>query len=148
MALSPDAFAKIPPDILDTLPGLQPPAGVESNFVNPKDRGYIQISVSTVLFCLMVCLFANRVYTKLFIIRKASWDDRECAPKHVEQTETKLKIKQSFMFYCICRLSMFWATILQLGSIAVYIANVWANARNDLELWHNASLILYEQVLH
>ena len=39
-------------------------------------------------------------------------------------------------------------TMLQLGSIAVYIANVWGNAPNDLELWHDASLILYEQAVH
>ena len=74
-SLSPGELAAIPPSILATYPALEPPAGVESNFVNPEDRGYIQNSVATVLFCLMVCLFANRVYTKTFVARKASWDD-------------------------------------------------------------------------
>lgn len=76
-SLSPEEYAKIPPSVLNTLPALQPPAGVESNFVDPENKGYVQISVATVLFSLMVCLFANRVYTKLFIIRKVSWDDCE-----------------------------------------------------------------------
>lgn len=76
--LTPSELAEIPPNILNTLPALQPPAGVEPNFVNPEDRGYLLNSVATVLFCLMVCLFGNRVYTKLFIVRKANWDDRKC----------------------------------------------------------------------
>ena len=76
--LTPSELAEIPPNILNTLPTLQPPAGVEPNFVNPEDRGYILNCVATVLFCLMVCLFGNRVYTKLFIVRKANWDDCKC----------------------------------------------------------------------
>ena len=76
-SLSPEEYARIPPSVLNTLPALQPPEGVESNFVNPENRGYVQSSVATVLFSLMICLFANRVYTKLFIIRKVSWDDCE-----------------------------------------------------------------------
>ncbi|CAF9937181.1 hypothetical protein IMSHALPRED_011049, partial [Imshaugia aleurites] len=74
-SLSPGELAEIPLSVLKNLPALQPPAGVESNFVNPEDRGYLLNSVATVLFCLMVCLFANRVYTKLCIVRKAGWDD-------------------------------------------------------------------------
>ena len=76
--LTPSELAEIPPSVVDSLSALQPPAGVESNFVNPEDRGYILTSIATVLFCLMVCLFGNRVYTKLFIIRKAKWDDCKC----------------------------------------------------------------------
>lgn len=75
-------LAEIPPNVLNTLPALQPPAGVESNFVNPKGRGYILNTVASVLFCLMVCLFAIRVYTKLFIVRKLAWDDCKCDSKH------------------------------------------------------------------
>ena len=81
--LSPDELAGLPPSILYTYPALQPPAGVEPNFVNPEDRGYILNSVATVLFCFMVCLFANRVYVKIFVIRKASWDDCECSCKNM-----------------------------------------------------------------
>ena len=112
-AFSPDTFAEIPPSILGTLPALQPPAGVKPNFVNPEDKSYIQISVATVLFCLMVLLFANRVYTKLVIIRKSSWDDCECAPRLEEQIGTKLKIRQRLMYYWICRCSMLWGNLSQ-----------------------------------
>lgn len=76
--LSAGELAQIPPNMLNSLPALQPPAGVQPNFVNPEDRGYISNSVATVLLCLMVSLFANRVYTKLFIIRKMGWDDLSC----------------------------------------------------------------------
>ena len=86
-SLTPAALAEIPPSILDTYPALAPPAGVEPNFVNPEDRGYILNSVATVLFCLMVCLFANRIYTRLFIIRKFAWDDCECAAESVGKFE-------------------------------------------------------------
>lgn len=78
LALSPSTLAELPPSVLNTLPGLQPPAGVEPNFVDPENRGYILNSVATVLLCLMVCFFANRVYTRIFIIRKVGWDDCKC----------------------------------------------------------------------
>ena len=87
-SLTPAALAQTPKSVLDTYPALEPPAGVEPNFVNPEDRGYILNSVATVLFCLMVCLFANRIYTRLFIIRKFAWDDRECAAEYVGKFET------------------------------------------------------------
>lgn len=91
--LSPGELAEIPPSIRNNLPALQPPAGVESNFINPEDRGYIQNTVSTVLFCFMVILFVNRVYTKLSVIRKVGWDDCKCAPRHVEQNAMRLRFK-------------------------------------------------------
>lgn len=91
--LSPGELAEIPPSIRNNLPALQPPAGVESNFINPEDRGYIQNTVSTVLFSFMVILFANRVYTKLSVIRKVGWDDCECVPRHVKQNLMRLRFK-------------------------------------------------------
>ena len=78
-AASPSELAKIPLSVLVTLPALQPPAGVEANFTNPEDRSYILVTIASVLFCLMASLFANRIYTKSYIIRKASWDDCEYA---------------------------------------------------------------------
>ena len=68
-------LAAIPPSILNTLPGLQPPAGVKSDFVNPEEKDHLLTSVATVLFCLMISLYVNRVYTKICIVRKTSWDD-------------------------------------------------------------------------
>lgn len=85
--ISPGKLAAIPPSVLDTISALQPPVGVESNFVDPEDRGYVLNSVATVLFCIMVFFFANRVYTRLFIVRKLGWDDCKCA----SNTKSKLK---------------------------------------------------------
>ena len=104
--LSPDELAQIPPSVLNTLPALQPPAGVQPNFVNPENRGYIQTTVASVLFGLMVCLFANRIYTKLVVVRKLSWDDCKSALRHIDQIAMRLKIKQSVMHDWICRYPM------------------------------------------
>ena len=104
--ISPGKFPGIPPSILNTRPALHPPAGVKSNFVNPEDRGDISNAVLTVLFCLMGCIFANRIYTKLFIVRKTSWDDCECASKRVERFLMKLIFLHSNMHHCVCRDSL------------------------------------------
>ena len=81
-----------PPQVLGDLPALPPPAGLKSNFVSPEDSGYICNTVLTVLFWFTACLFANRVYTKLLIVRKAGLDDRECASNYVSSIVTKLTI--------------------------------------------------------
>ena len=101
--LSSSELAELPLSVLNALPALPPPAGVESNLVNPEDRGYVLTSVATVLFCPMVCFFANRVYTRLFIIRKMGWDDCKCASRRLVQTDTRLTIVQSDMHAWICR---------------------------------------------
>lgn len=119
LPLTPSKLAKIPPSVLNTYPGLQPPAGVKSNFINPEDRGYILNSVATLLFCLMVLLFANRVYTKLFIIRKADWDDCKCPSKHVEQTQTTLTVVQSNKHNRICRYSTAFSTYSTIDIVTV-----------------------------
>ena len=92
-AFTPSELAELPPSILNTLPALQPPAGVEPNFVNPEDRAYLLTTVATVLFCLMVFLYINRVYTKLCIVHKTSWDDCKCTFKYTNQDEADICAK-------------------------------------------------------
>ena len=104
--ISPSEISELPPSILNTLPALQPPAGIKSNFVNPEDRGYILDTVSTILFCLMVCFFVNRVYTKLCIVRKAGWDDCKCASGQIDQTKMRLTVLKSNMCHWLCTNSM------------------------------------------
>ena len=123
-ALSPGELSKIPPSILSTLPALRPPAGVESNFANPQDRGYIQNSVMTVLFALMVCLFANRVYIKLFVVRKVGWDDCKCAFKYIE---TRLTNRSSIMHHWVCRYSMMLSTCDIIDSVTARIRRIVHN---------------------
>lgn len=76
--LSPDILASLPPNVLNNLPAMQPPKGLQSNFASSENNSGVFKSAATFLFCLMTIFFANRVYTKVFIIRMASWDDLTC----------------------------------------------------------------------
>ena len=62
-------------DALSGVPALAPPPGVQSNFVNPQNQSLSFYIVTSILFVAMVIFFSNRAYTKLFIVRKYSWDD-------------------------------------------------------------------------
>ena len=62
--------------MLNSLPALEPPPGVKSNFVNPENRGPILISICTILMSFVLILYANRIYVKTYIIRRLTWDDR------------------------------------------------------------------------
>ena len=57
------------------LPALTPPPGVIPNFAHPMDRGPVLTIVNGILLALMMIFIALRVYTKLAIVRKISWDD-------------------------------------------------------------------------
>ena len=57
------------------LPALQPPPGVVPNFTDPKNKGPTLIIVGAILLAIVVILLANRAYTKIHIVRRASWDD-------------------------------------------------------------------------
>ena len=70
-------FGQIPPDELQQLPALAPPPGEVPNFDDPENRGPILVAVSSLLFALMLLLYLNRIYTKLFIIGSVSLDDRK-----------------------------------------------------------------------
>ena len=61
-------------DILNS-PLSPPPAGVESNFINPESDGYVLIVIESICLVLMVCFTAIRVYAKGFVARKVTWDD-------------------------------------------------------------------------
>ena len=64
--------------LLNTLPALPPPLGVESNFENPYSQGPILTAVGSVIITLMMLFFSVRMYTKMFIQKKFSWDDCMC----------------------------------------------------------------------
>lgn len=68
---------EIPLSTLSTLPALELPPGIQPNFVNPENRGFVFVSVGTILFSLMALFYLVRIYTKILIIRKAGWDDRK-----------------------------------------------------------------------
>ncbi len=68
-----------PPALWSLVPSLEPPSGVQPNFVNPEDRGDVLLVVGSVLLALMIIFYSVRMYTKLFLIRKLTWDDRMSA---------------------------------------------------------------------
>lgn len=68
-----------PPALWSLVPGLEPPLGVQPNFINPEGRGYVILVVGSVLLTLMIIFYTVRMYTKLFLIRKLTWDDRMSA---------------------------------------------------------------------
>ena len=76
----PNELAQLPATIRDNLPALAPPPGVQSNFINPENRGHIFIFVASLLLFLKTLFFVNRVYTKAFINRKLGWDDCKYLP--------------------------------------------------------------------
>ena len=57
------------------LPALTPPQGTAPNFTHPRNRGPVLVIVNGILLGLMMVFLTIRVYTKLAIIRKVSWDD-------------------------------------------------------------------------
>lgn len=67
-----------PPEVLAMLANMSAipaPDDVVVNLVNPSSRGDMQIIVSSVILAISMLFFINRVYTKLFLMRKLSWDD-------------------------------------------------------------------------
>ena len=56
-------------------PVLPPPPGVMPNFTNPPDHGKLQIVVTSLLLGVTVLFLLNRVYMKVFIVKKYTWDD-------------------------------------------------------------------------
>lgn len=62
-------------DFLATYPGVEPPAGVVSNFVNPPTRNDIGISVITIFLVLVVITGALRLYSRAAIVRAYRLED-------------------------------------------------------------------------
>lgn len=71
------SLPKFDPSTLKFIPALEPPPGVTPNFTNPENRNALVIVVGSILMGIMILFYAIRVYTKHFIARKYSWDDRE-----------------------------------------------------------------------
>ncbi len=63
--------------ILSQIPVIPPPAGVESNLINPQGCGLPVIVVGSLLMGLAAVFFADRIYMKAWIVRKFAWDDCE-----------------------------------------------------------------------
>ena len=62
-------------DIL-TQPFLPPPPGVVANPLYPQTRGSDLTVTCSVFLSIMIFFVSIRTYTKLWITRKVTWDDR------------------------------------------------------------------------
>jgi hypothetical protein len=69
------SLSHLSPSELSQMPAAQPPPEVLSNLKDPVDRAPMFVAVVSVLFCLTLAFYLIRVYTKLYILRKISWDD-------------------------------------------------------------------------
>ena len=58
-------------------PLIPPPPGVTPNFTNPPDHGRLQIVVTSFLLGVTAVFLLSRVYLKVYIIKKYTWDDRK-----------------------------------------------------------------------
>ena len=67
----------LPPGL--NCPGLQPPAGIIPNFVNPPSLENVQIAAAVVCLVLATLTTLLRMYTKMFIIKAVGWEDCECS---------------------------------------------------------------------
>lgn len=65
-------FSQIKRTRSDNLP---PPDGVIPNYVDPVNKTDLQLTVFTLSFVIAALFFLNKVYLKLFLIRKITWDD-------------------------------------------------------------------------
>jgi len=55
-----------------------PPPGVIPNFVDPETRGPVLLIVGSIFMVIMLVLASMRFYTKIFIVRRLTWDDYTC----------------------------------------------------------------------
>ena len=56
-------------------PLISPPPGVTSNFTNPPNHGRLQIVVTSLLLGVTAVFLLSRIYLKVHIVKKYTWDD-------------------------------------------------------------------------
>jgi hypothetical protein len=73
--ISVDLINSIPPALLATLPAAPPPPGIVPNFEHPPSRSNLLLGLTSVFLALAVISYSIRMYTKIKIFRKLTWDD-------------------------------------------------------------------------
>ncbi|CAG8956288.1 hypothetical protein HYFRA_00003668 [Hymenoscyphus fraxineus] len=72
------ALTNAPPELLAFLgntPAIPPPPGIVSNFLDPENHGAAQVKATSILLAVTLVFFLSRVYVKLFLTKKVTWDD-------------------------------------------------------------------------
>jgi hypothetical protein len=65
--------SSIPPDF----PALPPPAGVQSNFIDPPSQATALICLNAIFLALMLIVVTVRMYVKGRVLHNLGWDDCE-----------------------------------------------------------------------
>lgn len=82
-----DLIDQLPFSLLEQIPAGKPPPGVESNLVNPYSFGPAAITIGAVFFSLATLFVSVRVYTKLRLVKKAAYSDREYYKWHRQKAQ-------------------------------------------------------------
>ncbi|KAL8946968.1 MAG: hypothetical protein Q9222_006700 [Ikaeria aurantiellina] len=59
----------------NSMPALEPPAGVQSNFNDPESQAYLTVIPCAVIVGVMIVFVFTRMYTKVCILKSVGWDD-------------------------------------------------------------------------
>lgn len=81
-------IASMTPEQLAQTPAAMPPAGVMPNLIDPPSGAPVLITVSTVLFAIMLVFAALRFYVKLAIRHKMAADDCKLLDLHYMHEES------------------------------------------------------------
>lgn len=76
-AIDPKIIESMSPELLSTLPGGDPPPGIQPNFSDPPTLVPATLGVGTAFLALAILCFSVRIYTKLAIAKHWQWDDCE-----------------------------------------------------------------------
>ena len=69
------SLAGIPPAELPFIPGMEPPNGTLSNFIDPPNRADVYIIVAAIFLGLATISVVLKLYVRLFVQRSPWWDD-------------------------------------------------------------------------
>lgn len=58
-----------------TIPALQPPPGIQSNFENPENQVYLTVIPCAAIVGVMIIFVFIRIYTKVYTMKSVGWDD-------------------------------------------------------------------------
>ena len=75
--VDPKAIEQLPPSVLQTLLGGVPSSNVQPNFIHPPTLVPAVLGVGASFLALALFCFLIRIWTKLTITKKFSWDDRK-----------------------------------------------------------------------
>jgi hypothetical protein len=59
-------------------PGIAPPPGQQSNFIDPPSQASLATIVMAVYLALTTPLLIMRMYTRIYINKLVKWDDCKC----------------------------------------------------------------------